>query len=1211
VSNIGYAAVLALLALCACAASAQEYEALPYGDLEYMAGAGDGTQAWCVWARAGKPPLAIVGWSVGKDNPASGNACVKAEGAKGPVEEFLIAGEGSGGEIVGTIKLRGEEEGAQAKVRLSWFNRLTRVDETKTFDLTGDWQTYELSTRADVGGPLELAVIPVGEATIYADDFSIRCAGPPPNENVADPTPVGHDPVTLLPLQEYTGEAKGREGSVELRVSFPTEDEPIVPYVWGGIPFPKGEVYDRRCLRVVDAQGNAVPAQFDVLSRWHGDASIQALLVTVPAGQEHGLAQRLRLDYASRRAPGAGRSEAMRGPSSEWRERIEPVVVDLEGREVEREDLQWEVTEREGPLCRVMCKRQRLGPLTVENRLTAFAGSSRVLISTCFINEGERCVVRDLGLRLIWPGEGFVSVTRGRKTKDLTKGGGTGGTGGVATLQGPETVVGVAIRDSHENRATFSARREAATAWSWWQEYRVAGVVLSQGLARTFEVMIDFDNQGQVPQYSTRKLPLLTAPAEWYCNSGVFNFLMPPDPETFPIFESTLGSLQTLGRFSWEQKDSRELYGWFNFGDAPGDGGWSNLETMADHEIFLHFFRTLSREHYENALLAAEHYRDVDIDHRFGYCHTHCNNHTSSGESWSHSWIQGIRDLFFLTGDGRSLAVLREVGERLLSKEPGFTTGRDWTRAIDNLVDIYQATGDELYLSAALEHIRVLGERQEPETSVCGGESGSWYHNRYEAGSAFSWYGCLAMAKLHANVGGDELREVFLRELDLSLDVERKGKAAYVYLPDESVSEDKRAEVIGRYTLGRGSVLFPALGYAYRLTGDEKYLRIGLDVLAYCLLNQRGSSDASATSFITAFLREARSAGWGAEQEAEAFARAREFSWAQHPREVANGGFEMDSFRHWSVKKVPGQDFYEDPIVHVSYHLDEQVKLEGRRALRIHSDNRGRVISVAGKVALAGGRRWRLSGWVRSDETMNPTMSYGLRNYDTNRRSGGSLIATGAVRDGWQERAAEFMSLGNMVLTVTVGNRRGTGDVWFDEIGLEELGALRKLLTDNGVGHEGREPPQELIIPTGGTYLPDAPMTGDVESDGPIRFSEGALTDGDDGYDYHRKPCSYAYWQDRPQGELLFDLGAEYEIDRVALKVNCDPSRRAHGTAKIELLAAEGEEPIAVIEAPVDGWNSFDDLELTAQKLRLRLDKMEGRTYLTIAEVQIWGDAAE
>jgi hypothetical protein len=384
-----------------------------------------------------------------------------------------------------------------------------------------------------------------------------------------------------------------------------------------------------------------------------------------------------------------------------------------------------------------------------------------------------------------------------------------------------------------------------------------------------------------------------------------------------------------------------------------------------------------------------------------------------------------------------------------------------------------------------------------------------------------------------------------------------------------------------------------------------------MDVLAYNLLNQRGSSDASATSFITAFLRVAKRAGYGPEQEREAFERAREFSWSQYPRGLANGGFE-DGFRHWSVKKVPAEDFeqYHDPIVNVSYFLDDDA-VEGGKSLRIHSDNRLRWTRVSGKFALPAAHRWKLTGWLKAGEEMNPGISYTLRSYDDDSRGSGKLNPTGETRDGWAQHEATFITTARQVLTITLSHGRGVGDISYDGFELQDLGETGKLLTENGVGHEGREPSESMVIRTGGTYLPDAPMTGEADLEGPIPFTKGSITDGDDDYDYHRTPASYCYWNDRETGELLFDFGDTYAVERVALKVNQDPNRRAHGTAKIELLPAEGDEPIAVIEPPVNGWNEFPEMDTEAQKLRLRFHLMEGRTYITIAEIQVWGDEVD
>ena len=69
---VAIAALVIALFLAQAHAQDQDYEALPYGDLEYMAGARDGTQAWCVWARVGEAPVSLSRWSVGRDNPARG-----------------------------------------------------------------------------------------------------------------------------------------------------------------------------------------------------------------------------------------------------------------------------------------------------------------------------------------------------------------------------------------------------------------------------------------------------------------------------------------------------------------------------------------------------------------------------------------------------------------------------------------------------------------------------------------------------------------------------------------------------------------------------------------------------------------------------------------------------------------------------------------------------------------------------------------------------------------------------------------------------------------------------------------------------------------------------------------------------------------------------------------------------------------------------------
>ena len=745
--------------------------------------------------------------------------------------------------------------------------------------------------------------------------------------------------------------------------------------------------------------------------------------------------------------------------------------------------------------------------------------------------------------------------------------------------------------------------------------HTVKGVLLPQGFARQWEFLIDASGKALAAAFQTTALPLLHAQPDWMCSSGVFEFLLPPDPAAFPIFESRVGVLATLGRFAQDRKESGKLYGVFNYGDAPGDGGWSNLESMAAHELFLHWVRTGSREHFDMARLAAEHYRDVDIHHGAGFCHTHCNNHVYSGESWSHSWLQGVRDLYFLSGDLRALDVLQEVGERLLTKPVGWTSGRDWTRPIDNLADIAGATGDERFLTCARAHIAELGRRQVPEHAICGAERNSWYEDRYSAGCAFTWYGCQAMAKLHWETGDAEILAILRREVDLSLDVATKSVRSHVILPGTPVGEDRQAYVLANpYALGRGSTIFPPLGYLGSVTGARSYLELGLNMLAHYMLNLRGGSDASATSYATVFLHYAKQVGIGRVQEAAAFQRAKDFSFEQWPAGVVNGGFEADHFENWSVKKVPGQDFHYDALVRVGYYLDHDVVHSGGRSLRLHSDNRSRHMSVTGRFRLTPRTRWRASLWMKADATMKPGASLSLREYDEDRGSGVRLNPEGDPAEGWQKHGASFTTASRTVMTVTLANGGGTGDAWFDDVVLDPLGPAYSLLTNNGSGRDGRTSAYPgLSVDTGGTYQPDEPMAGDVkDADRPIPFSEGCLTDGVSRYDHLQKPIpSYCYWTKRAGGSITFDLRRPCRVRQVRVHVLIG-GRKSHGTRCIVLHEGGADGPVlGTVDPAADGWNVFPDLDVSAQRLTLVLSALEGRTYTTLSEIEIWGQTTE
>lgn len=1238
-----------VLLLCALALTQAEAETnlLPYGDLEYCrAGVAP------VWNRMGEP-LACSQWRVCTEQPAAGKVCVTTTSG----EEFALGGESSGGAMVARCKVRAAQADTPVTLRFSCYDRLMRKDQAGAFKVGTQWQEIQIAVKEAIGGPCEVGLkADKAGVAIWLDEVALIAQNEPSNP-LKEEKLIAPQPIDLLKLQEYKGKGVSKSGKVPLKL------DGVGTVVSSGIPFPKGELFGRRQVRVMGPRGE-VPVQADVLARWHGDCSIQALLVTLmPLGEakdyvlEYGPGVKakfgdeptgirkidggyevstpatsttvFRLSGAAAGPAGIEyRGEGLRDLNDKERDLkgdLLPVVIGLDGKPLAQTGKAAVALERAGSLRQTYVIRARLADAQGQ---PAFASDMRITVgdagriycqqSLTNISKQPWLVVRGAGTRLSkplaadfmqrvgWRREGKLGATEftSAGAKDLAE---PQMAGCLQEKQGRGTV---AVRDFLENYPCgLENSAEGLTVWTY--SPLAPAVVWTQGMSKTVEFVLDFDG-GKAQVYHTKNLPVLQAPAEWYCSTGLFGYLMPPDEKTFPIFEKRLGSLPTLANFAWQQKDARGLYGCFNYGDIPGDGGWANLETMGDHELLLHYFRTLSREHFDAARLAAEHYRDVDIHHGLGTCHTHCSNHTESEEGWSHAWIQGQADMYFLTGDGRFLDALNEVGTRLLSKEYGFTTGRDWTRPIENLVDIYNATGDARYLKCVLGHLKVLRERQEPDKSICGAEKGSWYEDRYTCGSAFTWYGCLAMARLHQNLAGQGagpeeklVRQTLLRELDLSLDANTKGKRCMTFYPDHEISELKRAEEVGIFALGRGSVVFPPIGYAYRLTGDRKYLDIGLKVLAFCLMNQRGSSDASATSFMTAFLREAKAAGMTAKDETAAFEAARDFAWQQYPQTLVNGDLEQGSFVNWDIKKVPGQTFYYDKLVNVGYYLDDQVKHEGKYSLRLHSDNFARFMSSTCKVALQPRRRWRVACWVKTSPGMNPGVGFGLREYDTDQSLGVTMRPTGKASEGWQEYAGEFMTLARTVGTLTMSQRNGTGDVWFDGAAVTEVGPLYRLLTENGLANGGGERLGGLLVKTGGSYTTEPKIGGGDEKDeATVPFGRGALTDGQAKLVYQNvERATYSYWQG-PQGRLTLKFDKPYRVRQVRLYVH---QGELHGTRQVALLDTQGK-VLKQIDDPAAGWQLFDDLDLTTDNLALDFKRKDGSTYITVSEIEVWAE---
>lgn len=170
------------------------------------------------------------------------------------------------------------------------------------------------------------------------------------------------------------------------------------------------------------------------------------------------------------------------------------------------------------------------------------------------------------------------------------------------------------------------------------------------------------------------------------------------------------------------------------------------------------------------------------------------------------------------------------------------------------------------------------------------------------------------------------------------------------------------------------------------------------------------------------------------------------------------------------------------------------------------------------------------------------------------------------------------------------------------------------LLTDNGLANEKHSEYKDANhFKTEGVYEIAPGFSGGVGEQSPVSFAEGRLTNGDSSFDYKRDPSPYVYWQNEITGELIFHLRRECRIDKVRL---CLLSREdgPHGTANVDVYVTGDplEFPdvlkVGTIAPADDGWNELA-VGRSADGLRLVLSQAPGKSYITVSEVEIWGEA--
>jgi hypothetical protein len=340
------------------------------------------------------------------------------------------------------------------------------------------------------------------------------------------------------------------------------------------------------------------------------------------------------------------------------------------------------------------------------------------------------------------------------------------------------------------------------------------------GVGKTHRVWLAYGTAAAAPSMEQQAQAFLQPlhariPAQRYAQTRVLGDITPASPEHFPRTEQTLQRA-----VEWITRHMCEWFNWYgmlNWGGIqthflPEEGHWTNLverfgwineETEPRLGVLMQYVRSGDPRWLRLGRVMVRHISDVDtvqLGDRSGFMRRHFAVHFGQAGDMSHTFAGPLCLLYYLTGDDRVNDVIELVAQRSVAH---MSTGyeRDSTDAMKNCLWCYERTGDiryrahgELILQNILSHVATDGGVGLPHDT-------GFHTNLY----------FLSAVLLHERMlGPDAIKDTVLRVMNY--EISPRGRD-----DDPNVS--------------RGNS-FEGLAFAYRMTGNTKYLYAGIKDLA-------------------------------------------------------------------------------------------------------------------------------------------------------------------------------------------------------------------------------------------------------------------------------------------------------------------------------------------------------------------------------------------
>jgi hypothetical protein len=344
------------------------------------------------------------------------------------------------------------------------------------------------------------------------------------------------------------------------------------------------------------------------------------------------------------------------------------------------------------------------------------------------------------------------------------------------------------------------------------------------------------------------QFPVVLSAPDWFIDSGAIGPVFRYQPKKYPgierkyhlEFEQFLAYGRCLGMMDYADYEQLVSASWGRRGSFM-----SNLEHDLAQSVWLQFVRTGGYRYADYFEAAVRHVLDVDIVHfddrgdHAGAWREHGSFHASPhGGHLCHMWTESLVSSYFHTGHVPALAAARGVADwiaRRVERGEGRTGARERGWPLIALSAVYRATGDQRYAQAATTIVDSFVEGPDP-VQADGGLSGGWGPMPYQQ-AVMGSVAATGLACYHRIFGDDRSRGLLLRICDwLCSDAVRSPEGLYLSMPGNNTSMSYVAH----------SNFRESFGYAWELTGDQKYLEAGLRDLS-----ENMASTVPASSIVT------------------------------------------------------------------------------------------------------------------------------------------------------------------------------------------------------------------------------------------------------------------------------------------------------------------------------------------------------------------------